>query len=292
MFISPAEKRILYLFLVPAAVLLLIFYVLPAVWAIGTSFTDLALLGPKALDFGFVGLKQYRRLFTDSEFYHSFGLTLLYTLGTLIGQFTIGLSAALLLSGRPLRGRNILLAALILPMVMPSMLQALMWQSMLAGGELGTLNRVIGLVGFDPINWTQSLPLFSILLVNFWNNSGFAMILFLAGLENISTEILDSARIDGAGGWKQLLYIKLPLIRYVVLLWLLMNTLGCLNTFDLVYALTRGGPGNATEIMGIYIYNRGFKYYELAYGSAAALVLMVISLIIAINYVRSMRVEL
>ncbi|MHA1216794.1 MAG: carbohydrate ABC transporter permease, partial [Candidatus Thorarchaeota archaeon] len=124
------------------------------------------------------------------------------------------------------------------------------------------------------------------------NNSGFAMILFLAGLENIPSEILDAARIDGAGPWQELLYVKFPLIRYVVLLWLLMNTLGCLNTFDLVYALTRGGPGNATEIMGIYIYNRGFKYYELAYGSAAALVMMVISLIIAINYVRMMRVKL
>jgi len=292
MFVSSVERRILYLFLVPAGILLLIFYILPALWAIGTSFTDLALLGPKALDFGFVGLKQYRRLFTDPQFYHSFGITLVYTLGTLMGQFVIGLSSALLLSGRPLRGRNVLLAALVLPMVMPSMLQALMWQSMLASGELGTMNRIIGLIGLEPINWTQNLPLLSILLVNFWNNSGFAMILFLAGLENIPSEILDAARIDGAGPWQELLYVKFPLIRYVVLLWLLMNTLGCLNTFDLVYALTRGGPGNATEIMGIYIYNRGFKYYELAYGSAAALVMMVISLIIAINYVRMMRVKL
>jgi len=292
MITSSSQRRVLYLFLLPALLLLLIFYILPALWAIGVSFTDLALTGPKAMDYSFVGLKQYIRLFSDEEFYHSLELSLLYAAGTIAGQFIIGLSAALLLSGRPLRGRNILLAALVLPMVMPAMIQALMWQSMLATGEPGTLNRVIGLLGMVPVNWTQDLPVASILLVNFWNNSGYAMILFLAGLENIPTEILEYAQIDGANGWQQLLNIKLPLIRYVVLLWLLMNTLGCLNVFDLVYALTRGGPGNATELMGIYIYRQGFKYYELGYGSASALVLMVISLVIAINYVRLMRVEL
>jgi multiple sugar transport system permease protein len=272
--------------------LMLLFYVLPALWAIRTSFTDLALAGPKALDSSFVGLKQYRRLFTDSDFYHAFGRSLLYAAGTIIGQFAIGMTAALLLSGRYLKGRNVLLATLVLPMVIPGVMQALIWQSMLAVGEFGTLNRIIGILGLGPYKWTFEFPMFSILFVNFWNNSGFAMILFLAGLENIAKEILESSEMDGANGWQQLLYVKLPLIRYVILLWLLINTLGCLNVFDLVYALTRGGPGNATEIMGLYIYNQGFRHYELGFGSAAAAVLMVVSLGIAISYVRALRVKL
>jgi multiple sugar transport system permease protein len=178
-----------------------------------------------------------------------------------------------------------------LPMVIPSLIQALLWQSMLAGGEFGTLNRILGLVGIAPVEWTRQLPMFSVILVNFWNNSGFAMILFLAGLENIPRELLEAAQIDRANSFQQLIYIKLPLIRYVLLLWLLLNTLGCFNTFELIYALTRGGPGDLTTTMGIYVYNQGFRYFELGYGSAAGLILLIISLVMALIYVRLMRVK-
>ena len=289
---SRSDKLRLLLFLTPAMLLLLVFYLLPTVWAARISFTDMALIGPKALDATFVGLKQYRRLFTDPRFYHALRLSLIYAAGTIAGQFIIGMSAALILSGRRLLGRNVFLAALVLPMVIPSITQALIWQSMLAAGDIGTLNRILALFGLKAVQWTKDWPLLSVILVNFWNNSGFAMILFLAGLENIPKELLDASEIDGASTWKQLLYIKLPLIRFVILLWLMLNTLGCLNVFDLVYALTRGGPGTATEIMGIYIYNQGFKYYELGFGSAAALVMMAISLGISLLYVRMMRVKL
>jgi multiple sugar transport system permease protein len=286
-----SEKLLLYAFLVPAFLLLLVFYVFPAVWAIRTSFTNLSLTGASALHPRFVGLRQYEKLFSDPAFFGALGRTLVYTIGTILGQFAIGLSAALLLNRRRLWGQGILLAAVILPMVIPSLIQALLWQSMLAGGEFGTLNRVIGLFGLAPIEWTRQLPMFSVILVNFWNNSGFAMILFLAGLENIPRELLEAAQIDRANGFQQLIHIKLPLIRYVLLLWLLLNTLGCFNTFELIYALTRGGPGDLTTTMGIYVYNQGFRYFELGLGSAAGLILLLISLGIALIYVRLMRVE-
>jgi multiple sugar transport system permease protein len=286
-----SEKLLLYAFLVPAFLLLLAFYVFPAMWAIRTSFTNLSLTGASALHPRFVGLRQYEKLFSDPAFFGALGRTLVYTVGTTLGQFAIGLSAALLLNRRHLWGQGVLLAAVILPMVIPSLIQALLWQSMLAGGELGTLNRIIGIFGVAPIEWTRQLPMFSVILVNFWNNSGFAMILFLAGLENIPRELLEAAQIDRANGFQQLLYIKLPLIRYVLLLWLLLNTLGCFNTFELIYALTRGGPGDLTTTMGIYVYNQGFRYFELGLGSAAGLILLLISLGIALVYVRLMRVE-
>lgn len=286
-----AERWLIYGFLVPVSLLLLFFYIFPAIWAVRTSFTDLALTGPKALNYGYVGLKQYIRLFNDPDFYSALGRTVIYTLGTIVGQFAIGLSVALLLSRRKLLGQGLLLAAVILPMAMPSLVQALLWQSMLASGEYGTLNKIIGLVGIQPVEWVRTLPMVSVILVNFWNNSGFAMILFLAGLENIPSELIEAAQIDGANIVQMLTRIKLPLIRFVILLWLLLNTLGCFNTFELVYALTRGGPGSSTTIMGIYVYNQGFRYYELGLGSAAGLVLLVLSLIIALIYVRFMRVE-
>jgi multiple sugar transport system permease protein len=286
------QNRYLPLFLVPALVMILVFTILPAAWAIYISFTNLALAGPNALNYSFIGLGNFFRLFSDEEFYQSLSLTLLYTLYTNIGQFVLGMGAALLLSRRNFKGKTFLLAIIILPMVIPGLIQALLWASMLGNGEFGTINRIIGLLNVAAVSWTQELPLLSIVLVNFWNNAGFAMILFLAGLESISKDVLESAQMDGASGWQMLVNIKIPLIRYVILLWLLLNTLGCLGVFDLVYALTRGGPGNATEILGIYIFNRGFRYFELGYGSAASLVLLFVSLVLAFIYLRLMRVEL
>ncbi len=286
-----SDRWLLVGFLVPAFVLLAAFYIFPALWAVRISFTDLALTGKRALDYSFVGLKEYQKLFSNLEFYGALGRTIIFTVGTCVGQFAIGLTAALLLSRKKLFGQGLLLSAIILPLVVPSLIQALLWQNMLASGEFGTLNRLIGAIGISPVEWVRDYPMISVILVNFWNNSGFAMILFLAGLESIPGEILESAQIDGANGWQTLRFIKLPLIRYVLLLWLLLNTLGCLNTFDLVYALTRGGPGVQTTIMGIFMYNQGFRYFELGLGSATAVVLLLISFVIAVIYVRLMRVD-
>ena len=286
------QNRILWLFLTPALLMIFVFTVIPSAWAIYVSFTDLALAGPKALDYTFVGLKNYSKLFTDRNFHHSLSLTIQYTIYTNIGQFTLGLIAALILNRRKLWGQGALLAVIVLPMVIPGIMQALIWSSMLGAKEFGTLNRMVGFFGVDPIIWTRTYPMLSIVLVNFWNNAGFAMILFLAGLESIPKELLESATIDGANGWQMLTRIKLPLIRYVILLWLLLNTIGLFGMFDLVFGLTRGGPGNATELVGIYIYNQGFQFFELGYGSAAAMVMLVISLIFAFIYLRLMRVEL
>lgn len=287
-----AQNRLLLLFLLPALAMLLIFTVVPSLWAIYISFTDLALAGPKAMDYSFVGLKNYIKLFGDRTFHHSVWLSIQYTVYTNLGQFIIGLIAALILSRRKLRGQPFLLAVIVLPMVIPGITQALIWGSMLGAKEFGTLNRIVGIFGVEPILWTRTLPMLSIVLVNFWNNCGFAMILFLAGLESIPNEVLESATIDGANGWQMLVRIKLPLIRYVVMLWLLLNTIGLLGMFDLVFTLTRGGPGNATELMGIYIYNQGFQFFELGYGSAAAMVMLAISLVFAYVYLRMMRVDL
>ncbi len=285
------QNRTLLLFLVPALLMITVFTLAPALWAVYVSFTDLALAGPKALDFNLIGLRNYVKLFSDRNFQNSLILSLQYTFFTNLGQFIIGLTAALILNQRRLAGQNLLLAAIVLPMVIPGITQALIWSSMLGAGEFGTLNRLLGYVGIEPVLWTRSVPMLSIVLINFWNNSGFAMILFLAGLESIPKEVIESATIDGANGWQQLVRIKLPLIRYVVLLWLLLNTIGCFGMFDLVFALTRGGPGNATELVGIYVYNQSFQFFELGYGSAAAMVMLLISLLLAFIYVRLMRVE-
>jgi multiple sugar transport system permease protein len=282
----------LFLFLLPALLILVVFTLIPSLWAVYVSFTDLALAGPKALNYRFIGLRNYVELFSDRNFHNSLWLSIQYTVFTNIGQFTLGLTAALILSRRKLRGQNFLLAVLVLPMVIPGITQALIWSSMFGAEEMGTLNRMVGIFGVDPVLWLRTAPMLSIVLVNFWNNIGFAMILFLAGLENIPNEVIESAKMDGANGWQMLVRIKLPLIRYVIMLWLLINTIGLLGMFDLVFGLTRGGPGNATELLGIYIYNQSFQFFELGYGSAAAMIMLLVSLFFAFVYLRLMRVDL
>lgn len=289
---SRLNNRVLLLFLTPALLILLVFTLIPSLWAIYVSFTDLALAGPKAMNYNFIGLRNYVKLFNDRNFHNALWLSIQYTIYTNIGQFILGLTAALILSRRKLRGQGVLLAIIVLPMVIPGITQALIWSSMFGAGELGTLNRIVGFFGVEPVLWLRTAPMFSIVLVNFWNNAGFAMILFLAGLENIPSEVVESAKMDGANGWQMLIHIKLPLIRYVIMLWLLLNTIGLLGMFDLVFGLTRGGPGNATELLGIYIYNQSFQFFELGYGSAAAMIMLIISLAFAYIYLRVMRVEL
>ena len=287
-----SERTILALFLGPAVLIVLIFTIFPALWAMYVSFTNRALTGERSVVYEFVGMANYVKLLTNEIFLHSISLTLWYTLWTNIGQFVLGLATALFLNRANLWGKTFLLAAVVLPMVIPAVIQSLIWSSMLAMGEYGTLNRIIGLLGFEPVMWLREAPMISVTLVNFWNNSGFAMILFLAGLENIPREVIEAAHIDGASAWQTLTRIRLPLIRYVIMLWLLLNTLGCLGVFDLVYTLTRGGPGNSTQLVGIYIYDQSFKFYELGMGSAASVILLFISLIIGLIYVRLLRVTL
>jgi multiple sugar transport system permease protein len=289
---SRLNNNSLFLFLLPALLLLVVFTLIPSLWAVYVSFTDLALAGPKALNYGFIGLRNYAELFSDRNFHNSLWLSIQYTLYTNLGQFILGLAAALILSRRKLRGQNFLLAVIVLPMVIPGITQALIWASMFGAEQYGTLNRIVGFFGVEPVLWLRTAPMLSVVLVNFWNNAGFAMILFLAGLENIPNEIIESAKMDGANGWQMLTRIKLPLIRYVVMLWLLLNTIGCLGMFDLVFGLTRGGPGNATELLGIYIYNQSFQFFELGYGSAAAMIMLLLSLFFAYIYLRLMRVDL
>lgn len=287
-----SERTMLALFLGPAVIIVLIFTILPALWAIYVSFTNRALTGERSVAYDFVGIANYVKLLSNEIFLHSISLTLWYTFWTTVGQFILGLATALFLNRANLWGKTFLLAAVVLPMVIPAVIQSLIWSSMLAMGEYGTLNRIIGLFGITPVMWLREAPMVSVTLVNFWNNSGFAMILFLAGLENIPREVIEAAHIDGASSWQTLTRIRLPLIKYVIMLWLLLNTLGCLGVFDLVYTLTRGGPGNSTQLVGIYIYDQSFKFYELGMGSAASVILLFISLIIGLIYVRVLRVTL
>jgi multiple sugar transport system permease protein len=292
MLVHRRERIILLTFLIPALLLLVVFLGIPTLWAVYLSFTDRALSGEQARHVSFIGLDNYVSLFQDPNFYQSLWLTLVFVfLSAIVGQFVLGLLAALLLNRKGLRGDALFSAAILMPLVVPETIAAYAWGSMLAPGAYGMANKLIGLFGVPPVDWLQQQPMAAIIVVNIWRGIAFAMIIFLAALQGIQPDILEAAAIDGAGAWRRLIYVTLPLLRYAILLYMLLTTIFTFGIFGLVYVLTAGGPGTATQILGIYIYQTSFRFFQLGYGSAAAVVTLLIALALGLFYVRALQAE-
>ncbi|MBY4593629.1 MULTISPECIES: carbohydrate ABC transporter permease [Rhizobium] len=285
-----AERQWL-LILLPSLVLLLAFVIYPAVYSIYLSFTNEALTGAAALRPRFVGFRNYVRLFNDAKFWNSLFVTFVFVIGSaVIGQFLLGLISAIALR-RPIRFRRVFSSIILLPNAAPEVVAGFMWISMLAGGDNATLTRIVSFLGVTPADWLQVFPLSMIIIVNIWRGIATAMILLTAGLSTIPAEIYEAARMDGATPSQMFRRITLPLMMPTILLYMLISAVSTIAVFGLVYALTRGGPGGATEVVSIYIYNQSFTAFQLGYGAAVAVVALVISLILGIAYVRAMKVE-
>ncbi|MBB3658317.1 multiple sugar transport system permease protein [Rhizobium sp. BK650] len=284
-------ERQLLLVLLPSLVLLLAFVIYPALYSVYLSFTNEALTGAAALRPRFVGIRNYVRLVNDAKFWNSLFVTFVFVMGSaVIGQFVLGLISAMALR-RPIRFRQFFSSIILLPNAAPEVVAGFMWISMLAGGEHATLSRIVAFFGIDPADWLNAFPLSMIIIVNTWRGIATAMILLTAGLSTIPSEIYEAARMDGATPSQMFRRITLPLMMPTILLYMLISAVSTIAVFGLVYALTRGGPGGATEVVSIYIYNQSFTAFQLGYGAAVAVVALLISLILGIGYVRAMKVE-
>ncbi|MDE0305852.1 MAG: sugar ABC transporter permease [Albidovulum sp.] len=281
----------LKLLLAPSVLLLGTFVIYPAFYSIYLSLTNEALSGPAALNPRFVGTRNYVRLFSDGGFWNSLLVTFWFVLGSaIIGQFVLGLVSAILLR-RPLRFRPLINAIILMPNAVPEVVAGFMWVGMLAGGEHATLNKIVAWFGIPSQNWLVTFPLTMIIIVNTWRGIAFAMILLTSGISSISHELYEAARMDGATPRQIFFRLTLPLLMPTIFLYMLVSTVTTIALFGLVYALTRGGPGGATEIIGIYIFNQSFTAFQLGFGSAVAVVMLAISVVIGIGYVRLLKVQ-
>jgi len=279
------------LLLMPALMLLVCFILIPAAAAIYISFTNDALSGVAAAHPQFVGMRNYARLLSDGGFWNSLVVTLVFVFGSsVIGQFVLGLACAIALN-RPLALRPLFNAVILLPNAVPEVVAGFIWISMLAGGGHSTLSRIAGLFGIPSQNWLETVPLLMIIVVNTWRGIAFAMILMTSGLSAVPGEVHEAARMDGATARQIFWRITLPLLRPTIFLYMLVSTAGTIAIFGLIYTLTRGGPGGATEIIGIYIYNQSFTAYQLGYGSAVAVVVLGVSIVFGAIYVRALKVQ-
>jgi multiple sugar transport system permease protein len=280
-------------FLTPALALLGVFTIWPAVWAIYQSFTNKALTGFEARSPHFVGLQNYTRLLGDPDFHSSMLRTFAFVLlSAVVGQTIFAFAIAYLMAERPrwrLGFTPLFAAVFLLPLAVPEAVAALLWASTANGTQEGLLNRGLGLVGIGPVQWLQAHAFETVTVVNIWRGIPFAMVLFAAAIESIPRTTLEAGLIDGASATQQLRRVVLPILRPQILTFLMLTTITTFGIFGLVFFLTRGGPGNATEIIGIYIYQRAFQFFQIGLGSAAGVLLLVVLLVLGAYYVWLMR---
>lgn len=236
----------------------------------------------------FIGFGNYQRLLSNANFVNAVGRTLIFVAVSLSLEFFIGMLYALLLHQR-FPGRNIVRAIMLLPWMVAPVIVAFLW-SWLMNGSYGLLNYILLKLGIisTSINFLSSVDtaFLSVTLVDVWHTTPFVALVLLAGMQGIPEELYEAARIDGAGRLQSLYYITLPLLKPAASVALLMRTMVALRFFDIVWIMTRGGPGGTTEVMGTYAYKESMINFQMSYGSAATTIIFLISFVLSIGYVR------
>lgn len=231
-----------------------------------------------ALQPKFIGLENYVRLANDGHFLQTLRTTLFFTFLSVSLELLLGLGFALLLNTR-FRGHGLARAAVLIPWALPTAVLALAW-SWIFNDQFGVLNDLLRRAGLlaRPIAWlgSGSTALFAVVFADVWKTAPFIMIILLAGLQNIPSDLYEAATIDGARGWKTFTLVTLPLLMPSIMLALLFRSIQSFGIFDLIFVMTGGGPGGATETLAIYIYNTYLRYLDFGYGSAIIVVSFVI----------------
>jgi multiple sugar transport system permease protein len=271
-------------FVIPALVVVLAVIVFPWVFTIWMSFNEWKVGSPTT----FVGFANYLRLPTDPRFVEAVGHTLVYTALSVLLPVVFGTFAAVVFHAKfPFRG--ILRAIFIMPMMATPVAIALVW-TMMFHPQLGVLNYLLSLVGIPPQLWVfhPATVIPSLVLVETWQWTPLVMLIVLGGIAALPTEPYESAQIDGAGMWQMFRYITLPLILPFVVIAAMIRTIDAVKSFDIIFAITQGGPGSASETINVYLYSVAFVYYDLGYGSAIAVIFfaLIVALAAVLLYLR------
>ncbi|MER5856420.1 carbohydrate ABC transporter permease [Streptomyces sp. NPDC059688] len=274
--------------LTPALVLLLLFLAGPIAYCAYIAFTDLQLTGQAHSSF--VGLANFRRAFRDDAFLNAVWLTLVFTvLSSLVGQNTLGLALAALMkrASKPVRTLTggVVVTAWVLPEVVAGFLLYAFFR------REGTLNAILDQLHLPRQNWLFTLPVLAVSFANVWRGTAFSMLVYSAALDGIPAEITEAAEVDGAGGWRRMWHITLPMIRRSIGTNLMLNTLQTLSVFGLIWVMTRGGPGDRSQTLPLYMYEQAFQNSMIGYGTAVALLLLLVGSLFSVVYLRLLRTE-
>ena len=274
-----------YLFLLPDVLGLLIFIIGPMVLALVISFTDWRLTGTPE----FIGLRNYEIILKDPKFGASLGRTIIYTLGFVPAVYTISLGMATLLT-RKGRANFFFRTIYFMPVAMSMVVAGVIWRFMFDPGN-GLINELLGGVGLPTSQWTGNVQsaMVSVLIVAVWKNVGYFMIILLAGIQDIPSDYVESAQIDGANKWQIFRHIIMPLLRPTSFFVIAILSINALQAFDQIYVMTRGGPAQATYTLVMYIYEKAFREWNFGYSGAMAVVLFIMIFVLTLVQVRYFR---
>ena len=287
---SVGDRGVKYWLIWPAVLILLLIGLFPIIYTLLVSFQNINMLEE---DTSFSGLIHYAALFSDGRLWLSILHTLIFTAIALPIELILGLAMAYLFLDR-MPGRQIFVALLVLPVMISPIVAGATWR-LLFDNRFGPINQILGWITGEPqtVLWLVN-PSFvypAILLAEIWQWTPFMFLLLLAGLSNVDQSQLEAAELDGASWWRTFWKIVLPAIRPVLAIALLIRALDLIRLFDVVWALTRGGPGTMTETISIYAYVQGFQQFETSYTAAIAIMLILGLSVAVILVLKRMEIE-
>lgn len=271
----------------PSLALLFLVILFPVFWALFTSVHDYTLIAPNFDTFN--GHDNYWKALGDPEFRHTLGLTAFFVAAVVLLEFALGFLVALMLNTVE-RFKSVYYAILLCPLLMNPVIVGLIWR-MFLHPSLGIVNYLLSLIGLSPVNWLGStkVALWTVIMVDIWHQVSFMIVLLLAGLSALPREPYEAARVDGASSFRSFWHITLPLMWPVIAVTLLIRLIFAVKTYDLVYIMTRGGPGVATDLVSYFIYRTAFVGLNIGEASAMSAILLVVILTLTAWLHRYMR---
>lgn len=281
------EKRLGFVLLVPTLLMLVAITLYPTLYSVWISLHNMILTNPKSTPF--IGLMNYWDLLRDRDVWTSFWVTIVLVVGCVVIETILGMVLALLFN-RQFKGKSILFTIFLLPVMITPIVVGLQWRY-LYNGEFGALAWILKSIGVEKYSLLtfSSTALPAVMVADIWEWTPFLFLLFLAGLNSLPTEPFEAARVDGASSWRQFWDLTLPLMRRVLLIGLLLRTMDLFKMFDIVYIMTQGGPGLATETIAMRIFRLCFKFFFMGKGAALSLIVLVIIILISKQYIRIFR---
>lgn len=275
-------------FAAPAVLFVFFGTIFMSLYALYISFHDYQLQRPGAPRF--IGFKNYAEALTDEKFHASILTTFAIAIPALILQLMIGLGLALFLN-RPFRGRALAISLIVTPVMVSPAAAGMAWRLLLEP-RYGPVNDILARITRQPvqigwlsdINWARP----AIILTDVWHMAPFVMLLFLAGLASIPEDIYDAAKVDGSDGWRELLDITLPLLKPIIVLVILLRGIDLVRIFDLIFIMTKGGPGTSTKTLSYYIYENGLGFFRIGYAAAMAWLVAIVFIVVSKFYLDAM----
>ena len=273
-------------FVAPAALVILLVVVLPLARSLWMSLFDIVLTRPG--EEPFVGLGNYIEQLTSGDFWGAAGRALYFTVVSTALELSLGLALALLMD-QPLRGRWLLRTIIILPWALPTIVNALMWR-WIDNAEYGSLNALLtqtGLISdYQPWLSNSDTAMWMVIIADVWKMTPLVAILLLAGLQSVDRELVEVARVDGAGFRQIFRYILLPLLTPMILIVLVLRTMEAFKVFDIIWIMTHGGPANSTQTIAIYAYQTAYGGFDFGRGAALGYLMALVIMVLAAVYIR------